>query len=185
MPLPSNQNAIPVSEHDQHSSFIKTPKQLITVILLAFIVPITIIVMLVTLATNRPSEDPGTLNPDAVAARIQPVARWDPSAAPAQVARAAPPAAPAAAAAPAGKAGATDGKSVYDQTCHVCHAAGVAGAPKLGDKAAWGPRISQGMNTLVQAAVKGKGAMPPKGGNAGLSDAQVRAAVEFMVSQSK
>jgi cytochrome c5 len=74
---------------------------------------------------------------------------------------------------------------VYDQTCHLCHGAGVAGAPKLGDKAGWAPRIKQGMDTLVQDAIKGKGAMPPKGGNASLSDADIRAAVEFMVSQSK
>ena len=90
MPLPSTQNVIPVSEHDQHSSFIKTPKQLITVILLAFIVPITIIVMLVTLATSRPTSEPTALTPDAVAARIQPVGRWDPNAAPAQGAQAQP-----------------------------------------------------------------------------------------------
>jgi cytochrome c5 len=61
----------------------------------------------------------------------------------------------------------------------------VAGAPKVGDKAQWGPRIAQGMDTLLQSALKGKGAMPPKGGNASLSDADVRAAIEYMVSQSK
>jgi cytochrome c5 len=61
----------------------------------------------------------------------------------------------------------------------------VANAPKLGDKAAWAPRIKQGMNTLVQSATKGKGAMPPKGGNASLSDADLRAAIEYMVSQAK
>ena len=70
-------------------------------------------------------------------------------------------------------------------SCMACHATGVAGAPKLGDKAAWAPRIKQGMDTLVQSALKGKGAMPPKGGNASLSDADVRAAIEFMVSQAK
>jgi cytochrome c5 len=61
----------------------------------------------------------------------------------------------------------------------------VAGSPKLGDKAAWAPRLEQGMDQLVQSVLKGKGAMPPKGGNSALSDAQVRAAVEFMTSQSK
>jgi cytochrome c5 len=61
----------------------------------------------------------------------------------------------------------------------------VAGSPKLGDKAAWAPRIQQGMGALLQSALKGKGAMPPKGGNTALSDAEVRAAVEYMVSQAK
>jgi cytochrome c5 len=83
------------------------------------------------------------------------------------------------------KPAAADGKKVYDSTCTACHTAAVAGAPKPGDKAAWAPRIKQGMDALVQSAIKGKGAMPPKGGNASLSDADIRAAVEFMVSQSK
>jgi cytochrome c5 len=78
-----------------------------------------------------------------------------------------------------------DGKKVYDTTCTACHAAGVANAPKPGDKAAWGPRIKQGMDALVQSVLKGKGAMPPKGGNTALSDDEVRAAIDFMVSQSK
>ena len=259
-----------MSEHDQHSSFIKTPQQLIVVILLAFIVPIIVIIMLVHLATSVPSADPGALEPQKVAARIQPVGRLEfgaPQAAPgsrsgeaivktvcatchqagvanapklgdqaawaprikqgletlvqsvlkgkgamppkagdaslteAEAARAVvlmanqagakfkEPAAPKEAAkAPAAapkQAAAADGKAVYDQTCVACHAVSVAGSPKLGDQAAWAPRIQQGMDALVQSALKGKGAMPPKGGNASLTDAQVRAAVEFMVSQSK
>src|SRR5439155_5237049 len=86
---------------------------------------------------------------------------------------------------PPAAGGATDGKKVYDSTCTACHAAGLANAPKLGDKAAWAPRIKQGMDALVQSSLKGKGAMPPKGGNAALSDADLRAAIEFMVSQAK
>ena len=70
------------------------------------------------------------------------------------------------------------------QACMACHAAGVAGAPKLGDKAAWAPRIAQGLPTLVNSAIKGKGAMPPKGGSAA-PDTEVRAAVEYMVNASK
>jgi cytochrome c5 len=85
----------------------------------------------------------------------------------------------------AAAAGAANGKQVFDSTCTACHSTGVAGAPKLGDKAAWAPRIKQGMDTLLQSALKGKGAMPPKGGNASLSDADLRAAIEFMVSQAK
>jgi cytochrome c5 len=66
----------------------------------------------------------------------------------------------------------------------MCHAAGVANAPKLGDKAAWAPRLQQGLPVLVQNAIKGKGAMPPKGGSTA-SDADVRAAVEYMVGAAK
>lgn len=77
------------------------------------------------------------------------------------------------------------GKEVYDSTCVACHGAGVLGAPKIGDKAAWAPRVATGVSTLHASALKGKGVMPPKGGNAGLSDADVTAAVDYMVSQAK
>jgi cytochrome c5 len=84
--------------------------------------------------------------------------------------------------------GAADGQSVFNKTCALCHAAGVAGAPKLGDKADWGPRIAQGKDTLYQHAINGftgqKGTMPPKGGNTALSDADVKAAVDFMVGKA-
>ncbi len=84
----------------------------------------------------------------------------------------------AVAAAPA-KGGKADGKKVYDTTCMACHATGAAGAPKMGDKAAWAPRIKTGNDALYASALKGKAAMPPKGGNAGLSDAEVKAAVDL------
>lgn len=82
-------------------------------------------------------------------------------------------------------AGAADGKAVYSQTCAACHVSGVGGAPKLTDKAAWAPRLKTGQGALIAAVLKGKGAMPPKGGNASLSDADVKAAVEYMVGQVK
>jgi cytochrome c5 len=169
-----------VTEHDPHSSFIKTPKQLITILVLAFVVPVVLIIMLVQLATSGARTDPNALNPEAVAARIQPVGKWEPGAPAQQAAQAQPAAKPG-----ADKPGAVDGKAVYSQTCVACHQVSVAGSPPLGDKAAWAPRIKQGMDVLVQSVLKGKGAMPPKGGNAALTDAQVRAAVDFMVSQSK
>jgi cytochrome c oxidase subunit 2 len=106
------------------------------------------------------------------------------AAAPAEQVAAAGAAAPAAA--PGGeKSGAADGKSTFDATCTACHSTGVAGAPKLGDKAAWAPRIAQGKPALYTSALKGKNAMPPKGGNAALSDDAVKAAVDYMVSQAK
>lgn len=84
-------------------------------------------------------------------------------------------------AAPAAKAS-ISGEEIVKQTCSACHAAGVLNAPKIGDKAAWEPRIKAngGLDGLVQSATKGKGNMPPKGGNAGLSAAQLRAAIQFM-----
>lgn len=73
----------------------------------------------------------------------------------------------------------------YRAACMACHASGAAGAPKLGDKAAWKVRIAAGMDTMVTNAIKGKGAMPPKGGRANLTDAQIKAVVAYMVEESK
>lgn len=81
------------------------------------------------------------------------------------------------------------GQDTYGKACVVCHGAGVAGAPKLGDKGDWGPRIAQGNDTLYKHALEGytgkKGMMPPKGGNTALADADVKAAVDYMVAQGK
>ncbi|MFZ2909301.1 MAG: c-type cytochrome, partial [Candidatus Desulfobacillus denitrificans] len=77
------------------------------------------------------------------------------------------------------------GKKVYDSACVACHASGVAGAPKFGDKAAWAPRLATGLDALTASAIKGKGAMPPKGGNASIPDADIRAAVEYMTAAAK
>ena len=77
------------------------------------------------------------------------------------------------------------GEQVYHKTCFACHDSGVAGAPKLGDKAAWAPRIAGGMDDMYHTALKGEGAMPAKGGNSALSDDEVKAAVDYMVSKSK
>lgn len=94
---------------------------------------------------------------------------------------------PAAAAAPAPQAVAaasSGGEALFKQVCGVCHMTGVANAPKFGDKAAWAPRIAQGVPALVQSAMKGKNAMPPKGG-ANVSEQELRAAVEYMVGAAK
>jgi len=81
------------------------------------------------------------------------------------------------------------GEDTYKKTCMACHASGVMNAPKFGDKAAWGPRIAQGKATLYKHALTGftgkGGMMPAKGGNASLSDADVKAAVDYMVSKAK
>ena len=109
---------------------------------------------------------------------------------PAPVAAPAAVTAPAPAAAPAAPAAAENelGKSVFGKTCAMCHAAGVAGAPKPGDKADWGPRIAQGKDTMYKHAIDGftgaKGMMPAKGGSANLTDAEVKAAVDYMADKS-
>lgn len=100
--------------------------------------------------------------------RIQPVARFELQ---------------KAAAAASGKP--RDGAAVYATVCQACHAAGVAGAPKTGDKGAWAPRIAKGAGELLKSVMNGKGAMPPKGGGADLSEAEVKAAVEHLVGLSK
>jgi len=104
-----------------------------------------------------------------------------PAAAPAPTA-AAPAAAVAVAAAAVPKADAAP--ALYGQVCTACHAAGVAGAPKLGDKAAWAARLPAGVDGLTASVIKGKGAMPPKGGSSA-SDAEIKAAVAYMVSAVK
>ncbi|KAF0190825.1 MAG: nosC [Gammaproteobacteria bacterium] len=83
---------------------------------------------------------------------------------------------------------AADGAAVFNAVCNMCHGSGVGGAPKLGDKAAWQPRIAKGVATLEEHAINGfkdKGVMPPRGGKASLSDADVKAAVAYMVDAAK
>jgi cytochrome c5 len=80
---------------------------------------------------------------------------------------------------------AADGKAVYDKACVTCHATGVANAPKFGDKAAWGARAGAGKAALVASVKTGKGAMPPKAGQAALTDDEIAAAVDFMLAGSK
>ena len=151
--------------HDSHESFIKTPQQLVVVILLAFVVPIFGILMVVSLVLSRPGADPNALTPEAVSARIQPVARLEIGA-------------------PGAAAGARSAEQIVKTTCAACHTAGVANAPKFGDSAAWAPRIKTGLNTLVQSVIKGKGAMPPKAGDASLTDTEIHNAVVLMANQA-
>ncbi|HUQ24865.1 MAG TPA: c-type cytochrome [Burkholderiales bacterium] len=154
-----------MSTHDPHSSFIKTPQQLIVVVLLSFIVPVFVIVMLVKLVLSQPSADPGALAPESVAARIQPVARMEVGA-------------------PSAPAGARKGEDIVKATCAACHQAGVANAPKIGDRASWAPHMQHGLNEMIATAIKGKGAMPPRGGDASLTDAELTRAIIFMANQS-
>ncbi len=192
--------------HNEHESLIKTPKQLIAAVLAGFLIPIIVIVLLVQYVGSAPKTGAGSnaQSPEAVAARIKPVADEGYTLAdagtPAATAAAAPDAsAPAesvsaasatAAAAPAApaKLAADAGKKTYEAACIACHGAGIAGAPKLGDKAAWAPRIKQGKDVLYTHAIKGfqgkAGMMPAKGGSAA-SDDEVKAAVDYMVAAGK
>lgn len=95
-------------------------------------------------------------------------------------------ASPAATAAAAAAPDLMHGQQIYRQACAFCHDKGVAGAPKIGDAAAWNPRLAQGgWGALYTAAIRGKGAMPAKGGNPSLSDTDVHAAVDYMIAQSR
>ena len=181
----------------EHSSPIKTPKQLIIVVVLAFAIPIGLIAMLASLVTGGAdlSKDNPALSKDAVAKRIKPVGDVEvdasqpkPAAAAAPAAIAAAPAAIPPAAAPGAAKGAEagKGKSVYDTVCQVCHTPGIAGAPKTGDKAAWAARLkASGKEGLYKSALAGKGAMPPKGGNTALPDDAVKAAVDYLLATAK
>ena len=77
------------------------------------------------------------------------------------------------------------GAEIYNTKCMACHASGAAGAPKLGDKEAWAPRIATGMDALVASVINGKNAMPPKGACMDCSDDDIKAAVEHMVTSSQ
>lgn len=269
---------------EEHSSAIRTPKQLIIVVFLAFAVPITLIVMLSQLVTGGGGvdKDNPAMSDEAIAKRLKPVgelviaesaapkvektgqqvveavcaachaagllnapkigdkaawgklikegqdnvtkeaikgvrqmparggnpdltdtevaravaymanqagASWkEPESKPGPAAKPVVSAAASAAGAPVAASAGADagkGKAIYESTCAVCHGAGVAGAPKAGDKTAWAPRIKTGMDALYASALKGKDAMPPKGGNLSLADAEVKAAVEYMVGLAK
>jgi cytochrome c5 len=142
------------------------------------------IVLLVQYATSsytsRDSRNESSMSHDAIMARLKPVGEigmYDPNA-PQPIA--AKPVAIAAAAPSANKAEAT-----FKGVCSACHGAGVMGAPTFGDKAAWGPRIAKGLDVLYVSAIKGKNAMPAKGGNPTLADDDIKAAVQYMVNAAK
>jgi cytochrome c5 len=179
---PEKAQGMSANENQAHDSFIKkTPRQLVVVVVLSFFVLIIVVVLLWQLASSGRiyDRDSPAMSAEAIAKRIGPVADVGVEAGGA--------ASPAAAAGPAAKAAAlsVDGKKVYEATCIACHSTGVANAPKFGDKAAWAPHLHHGVAELYQSALKGKAAMPPKGGNLTLSDAEVRAAVDYMVSAVK
>jgi cytochrome c5 len=150
---------------EEHSSPIKTPKQLIIVILLSFLVPIILIVMLSQLITTGISVEKNQLSDEAVAARIKPVGQvevTDPNAPKVE----------------------KSGKEVVDAVCSACHATGALNAPKIGDKAAWASHLGAGLEHLAQNAIKGVRQMPARGGNPDLTDLEITRAIVYMTNQS-
>lgn len=154
--------------HDDsaHEGPIKTPRQLIWAVVLAFLVPILLIVLLVNFVASddKPAAGTDALGAEAVARRIQPVGAVE-----VQL---------------AGEATALkSGEQVFKNQCAACHATGAAGAPKPGDTAAWAPRVKTGYEALLTAALKGKGAMSAQGGGA-FSDVEIGRAVVYMANKS-
>lgn len=162
----------------EHDTPIKTPQQLITVAVLSFVVPVLLIVFVAHLVVGGMQVDKNSadFSEESIAKRLKPVG---------QVFIGTPPPTPVAAAPTAAKAEPASGDRVYQQSCGACHGAGLMGAPKLGDAVAWKARIAQGTSTLHQNALNGIRTMPARGGNSALSDAEVSAAVDYMVSKSK
>lgn len=156
-----------VEQTAEHEGFIKTPKQLITTIVLAFIVPIVVILLLIRLVTASSPLGVGSdaQSQEAVAMRIQPVAGFALVTAEAS-------------------SEARTGEQVYNATCSACHGAGVAGAHKFGDATAWAPIIAKGFEPLVQSVINGLGAMPPRAGNPNLSDFEIARAVVYITNQA-
>ena len=153
-------------DHDlPHEGPIKTPKQLVWAVALAFIVPIIAIILLASYVTSssKPAAGSDAMSPQAVAERLQKVGTVaiknpnDPTAM-------------------------QSGEQVYAAQCAACHATGASGAPKLGDEAAWGPRVKAGYEALVASALKGKGAMGAQGGG-DFSDFEIGRAVVYMANK--
>ena len=157
------------AQHDEHEPLIKTPKQLIIAVIAAFVVPILIIILLANYVGLGAKEGAGGsgMSEEAVNDRIKPVAQLelkDPNAP--RVFK--------------------TGEQLYKEVCATCHAAGVAGAPKFGDAASWGPRLSQGLDGLTKVALAGKGGMPARGGTSpdDVSDYEIQRAIVYMANSA-
>ncbi len=155
--------------HNEHESIIRTPKQLIVAVAGFFLVIVIGIILLVSFVTDTHTAGAGSDSQSAAAvnARIAPVAADGFTLRDANAPKVLQSAA-----------------AVYTAVCAACHASGLAGAPKITDTAAWGPRIQQGYDTLLKHAIEGIRAMPPKGGNPDLDDVEVARAVVYMANQS-
>ena len=154
---------------------ISTPKQLITVVVLAFAVPLTIILLIVQFITGGIKVDPNSsaMSEQAIAKRMNPLSANKSN----QMAGRSSSESVAVALDP--------GESLYNTVCQACHTAGIAGAPKTGDKTAWSERVKLGNDTLSKSVINGKNMMPARGGATNASNDDIRAAVDFMLSKVK
>ena len=155
----------PDDVRDVHEGPIRTPKQLIWTVLASFVIPVVVIILLVNFVDFGSKTGAGSegLQAAAVAQRIKPVGTVDFRDISSPTAQ-------------------RNGDQVYQGQCAACHATGAANAPKLGDVAAWGPRLKQGFEVLLNSALKGKGAMGPQGGG-DFTDFEIARAVHFMANQ--
>lgn len=166
--------------HNEHQSPIRTPKQLVAAVAGFFLVIVIGIILLVQFVTTDKLTGEGSQSqtPEAIAARLQPVADEGYTIKDVAV---------AAAAAPKGDASAStevqSGEAIYAATCAACHDTGVTGAPKLGDAGAWSARVAQGYDTLLKHASEGIRMMPAKGGNPDLADADLARAVVYLANK--
>lgn len=150
-----------ISHEEDHTGPIKTPKQLLMTVFFAFVAPIFIIIGLVAFVTSGNKPAAGTVNAEkAIAERIQKVGIVEIRDANRER---------------------KSGEEVFKAQCTTCHTAGVAGAPKFGDAAAWGPRIATGLDALVHSALKGKGAMGAQSGG-DFDDLEITRAVVYMAN---
>jgi cytochrome c5 len=155
---------------NEHESLIKTPKQLIMVVVLAFVVPVlaaALLAYLVVTGSKKPEQPSTSLQAEELAKRIKPVAEVTLAAAGGGAAKAA-----------------RTGDQIVQQYCAACHATGAAGAPKTGDKAGWSKRLALGLDGLLKSAIAGKNAMPPRGGAADVSDFELARAIVHLANQS-
>lgn len=150
---------------ESHEGPIKTPKQLIWTVVASFVVPIVIIILLVNFVASgdKPAAGSTGLGEEAIAKRLQPIGHVEIRDA-------------------SDVASLKTGEQVYQAVCTACHGSGAAGAPKTGDTAAWAPRLAQGYDTLLNSALKGKGAMGAQGGG-DYSDFEIARAVVYLANQ--
>ncbi|MCZ8235037.1 MAG: c-type cytochrome [Inhella sp.] len=151
---------------EAHEGPIKTPKQLAWAVLLSIVVPVLTIILLAYAVSSKvkPAAGSEALEAEAVNQRIRPVAQVEVK--------------------DANDASALKtGEQVFQAQCAACHVSGAAGAPKLGDAAAWGPRIKTGYDALLNSSLKGKGAMGAQGGG-DFSDLEIGRAVVYLTNQS-
>ena len=153
------------SDPDSHEGLIRTPQQLVAVLIASFTLPVIVIIMLINFVAwdSKPGAGSDGLGAEAVARRIQPVGVSD-------------------------YKDVTDvksmktGEQVFQAQCTACHTSGAVGAPKIGDEAAWAPRVKTGLDALMNSALKGKGSMPPQGGG-DFTDFEISRGVVFMANK--